>query len=331
MQISCTSETEKKIRKAFYFWRSTFELTPYENDYLNNSQIDRLYLKYFDIDWNEFSNEAVVIAPIQFVDALPDSIEVVPTVFITNRTLLNIPNSEIDLLYIDIINSINKISQNQNLTINEIQFDCDWTPKTKLKYFELLNQFQNYYDHKFIDISATLRLHQYKYPNITGIPPVSRCTLMFYNMGEINRKDTYNSIIDINTAKTYLNHNNSYPIDIDIALPIFSWGVIFRIDEVVALLNNISINDLENNQSYRYINDNNYAIIKNHYLGGVYLYKGDKIRIEEVKYSQLLESAELLSNTLDYNDITITFFSLTQNNLQDLNDEKINKIIELFN
>jgi len=331
LQISCTNHTDKTVRKAFYFWRSVFELSTFENDYLNHSQINKLYLKYFDIDWNEFSNEAVVVAPIQFVDPLPDSIEVVPTVFITNRTLLNLPNSKIDLLYNDIVNSIDKISQHHNPIFNEIQLDCDWTPKTQLKYFKLLTQLQNYYNPKSIEISVTLRLHQYKYPDFTGIPPVSRCMLMFYNMGDINILDTDNSIIDINIAKTYLNHNNTYPLELDIVLPLFSWGVIYRMDKVVELLNNISVNDLDNQQLYQYISNNNYSIIKNHYLGGSYLYKGDKIKIEDVKYSQLLESAELLSNTLNYNDITIAFFSLTQNNLKDFSHAKINKIIDLFN
>jgi len=325
------SPTEKKVDKAFYYWRSVFKLNTYEKNYLNHSQINKLYIKYFDVDWNELFNATKIIAPIQFVDSIPSDIEVIPTIFITNRTLLNIPDINIDFLYNDIINSINKISEQQNISFNEVQFDCDWTPKTQIKYFQLLKQLQTYYQDKSIDISVTLRLHQYKYPNITGIPPASRCMLMFYNMGDINKLDTKNSIIDINTAKTYLNHNKKYPLPIDIAFPVFSWGVVYRIDEVVELLNNISVYNLNNKKLYKYISDNYYSVTKNHYLDGIYLYKGDKIKIEDVKYSQLVNSAELLSDEFSYDYITISFFSLTQSNLEDFSDKKINEIIDIFN
>jgi len=329
--LSCTHQTERSINVAFYFWRSVFKLTPDEIDYLTHSQANKLYLKYFDIDWHEFKEEPELVAPIRFVDKIPVNLAIIPTVFITNRTLLNLQEQNIEILAGNIIKNTNAISQHQNLRFNEIQIDCDWTPKSREKYFKLLELLKSNFTARSIQVSVTLRLHQYKYPDITGIPPADRCMLMFYNMGEIDQLNTDNSILDINTAKNYLNKNISYPLDLDIALPIFGWGVLFRKDEIVDLLNNISVNDLKNKDLYQNINANNYSIIKSHYLSGSYVYNGDIIRIEEVDFKLLLESAEIISNTLTDEDITIAFFSLTENNIRKFSYEKIIEICDTFN
>ena len=93
----------------------------------------------------------------------------------------------------------------------------------------------------------------------------------------------------------------------------------------------MSVSDLKGKKIYRYIKDNNYYIEKNHYLKGRYLYNGDIIRIENVQYTQLVESAEMLSEILNYSDITIAIFSLTQNNIETINYEKLTKLYNIFN
>ena len=82
LQISCNKQSNRTVNKAFYFWRSVFELTSDERNYLNHAQIKKIYLKYFDIDWDESLSKPVIVAPIQIVDTIPDSIGIVPTVFV---------------------------------------------------------------------------------------------------------------------------------------------------------------------------------------------------------------------------------------------------------
>ena len=65
----------------------------------------------------------------------------------------------------------------------EIQLDCDWNSSTQKKYFNLIEEMKLYPTWENIVWSATIRLHQLKYPKQTGVPPVNKGVLMFYNMG----------------------------------------------------------------------------------------------------------------------------------------------------
>ena len=73
-------------------------------------------------------------------------------------------------------------------------------------------------------LSATIRLHQVKYREETGVPPVDYGVLMYYNMGHISAMGA-NSIYDRSTALRYLGKLREYPLPLDIALPMFAWGV----------------------------------------------------------------------------------------------------------
>ena len=330
-QQSINIENRQTI-KSFYYWRSTFYMSTNERQYLHDLSIDRLYVKFFDVDWNKYSGNYQVVAPIQFIDSIHEyqNIDIVPAVFITNRTLLNLNDENIDSLYLEIVGLIDRIIISENISINEVQIDCDWSLKTKNKYFSLLKKIKEYYNKKSITTSITLRLHQYKYPDITGVPPVSKCMLMFYNMGDINDLNEVNSIIDIKIAQSYLNNNDLYPIHIDVVLPIFSWSAIYRFNELVNLLNNVSIDKFNDNSLYKKIDSGKFLVIKNHYVDGVYLYNDDIIKIETVNYSQLIESAYLLSEKLHYSDISVAFFSLTENNIKGFTNDQINEIIKIF-
>ena len=90
-----------------------------------------------------------------------------------------------------------------HLKFKELQIDCDWTESTRDKYFHLLSTLRNELERNKQIISATIRLHQVKYAAITGIPPVHRGMLMYYNMGKINATDN-NSVYDKKIAEKYI-------------------------------------------------------------------------------------------------------------------------------
>jgi hypothetical protein len=85
------------------------------------------------------------------------------------------------------INTHSKISsllKQANKSCKKIQIDCDWSQGTKHNYFQFLKQFKAL--DTTLQLSCTIRLHQVKYPTITGIPPVDEGTIMYYNMGKLN-------------------------------------------------------------------------------------------------------------------------------------------------
>ena len=173
-----------------------------------------------------------------------EDLELIPTIFITNRTLLHLPTAKIDTLAARIVARTKALmKQLPDARIQEIQLDCDWTQKTKVSYFSLLEKIQAFCGAD-VQLSATIRLHQLKFANRTGIPPVDRGMLMFYNMGDLERWESANSILDNSIASQYLDARNTYPLDLDIALPIFAWGVLYRKGRMTKLINNLEAKQL---------------------------------------------------------------------------------------
>ena len=151
--------------------------------------------------------------------------------FITNATLKNLPETSIEQLADNITSKIKRMLKSLGeVHVKEIQIDCDWTGSTRVKYFTLLKHITlkvktrsaNFNLREDITISATLRLHQIKYHKKTGVPPVARGMLMFYNMGSPTQIDMQNSILNLDIAKQYIENLESYPLPLDVALPIFS-------------------------------------------------------------------------------------------------------------
>lgn len=51
---------------------------------------------------------------------------------------------------------------------------------------------------------------------------------MCYNISDIKNPGTENSIFTEGEARKYFTNINKYPLPLDIALPAFSWAVVYR-------------------------------------------------------------------------------------------------------
>ena len=158
---------------SFYYWKTIFKLSPLEKGTLKDNQVKKLYIRYFDIDWNAKSENAFPQSPIRF-EQNPSDFSIVPVVYIKNKVFLN---QDIDVLDLaqktnDLIQQINNKNQ---ISCQEIQIDCDWTLASRDNYLKFINDFKNISGKK---LSATIRLHQIKYytktkiPNVDRLPPV---------------------------------------------------------------------------------------------------------------------------------------------------------------
>src|ERR1019366_1414323 len=108
---------------------------------------------------------------------------------------------------------------------------CDWTAATRATYFQLLKVARsrlNEAGFASAKISATIRLFQCKYMAKTGVPPVDKGLLMCYNMGNLTHPGTGNSILETTELKKYIASVTTYPLPLDVALPIFDWKVLFH-------------------------------------------------------------------------------------------------------
>jgi hypothetical protein len=328
----CNSHTSQ-VNPAFYYWKTVFQLSSEERNYLKKLQVKRLYIRYFDIDWNPHQKEAQPVAELKWqTNDLPVS-HIVPTVFITNRTLLNISYNRLEKLGNNIANKIHEKSKNlRNVTINEIQLDCDWSGKTKKRFFKLVEILREQVKSKGIGtLSATIRLHQIKYYKKTGVPPVDRGMLMFYNMGSLDGKNTNNSILDLQIAQQYLGGSRNYSLKLDVALPIYQWGVLMRRGKVIKLLNNLKNNTFVNNRFFRQKKKQLFKVVKSTYLNGVYLYKGDLIRLEQISAQNLQKAAKLLRRYGTISDqLYVTLYHLDEKNLKNYEPKELKSIFYSF-
>ena len=222
--FACQSRqpTPKPTHVGFYYWQTTWQWNKALQNHYEKLGAKELYVRFFDLDWNENTGKVVPVAPLQegkTETALPATARVTPTVFITNRAMYHLPDAEVEKVAEKIYQKIK--AQWQTIfpalpVLQGIQLDCDWSGETREKFFKLCKVLKQKIAPA--QLSATIRLHQIKYAAKTGIPPIDKGVLMCYNMGKMNGDNTQNSILDIDILQSYAPALPKYPLPLDIAL-----------------------------------------------------------------------------------------------------------------
>ena len=263
---------------SYYHWANTYNDNP---ELLQTYHPAKLYVKLLDMGYREQSLN------INATDlrTLP-SVPFIPVVFLDNAALKNAP---LDTLYAQIITHI------PPQTYSSLQVDCDWTEQTREAYFAFLKRLQADYP----QLSVTLRLHQIKYAERTGVPPAQRAVLMYYNMSDIRDTDTDNYILDNAVGERYLTNFTHYPLPLDLALPLYQQTRVLRQGKLVQLINGAPVK-VEHTTK---LGDNHYRVTQGHYWQGYYLYPDDELRIDTVDEHLLQQTAQLLSDTVHPDEI----------------------------
>jgi len=302
----------KKVTTSFYYWKTVYKANKTEAAYLQYFKVHKLYVRIMDVDMGENGVDPVPVSPVIFKDKLPDSVQIVPVVFIVNDILKNITKPKLN----DLVNKIpffvnGKVQQAGKHSFNELQIDCDWTATTRDNYFYLLNRLKLNPALKGKTISATLRLHQLKNQSGSGVPPVSRAMLMCYNMGNLRKYGNKNSILEISELKKYLGSNiSAYPMPVDIGLPLFSWVVAFRNKEYIGISKRTKIVDLHNKNQFIFIGNNIYKAARD--LPEFGLNKADEVRWEAVAVPDLQAASRYLSTLIKTDTINVIYFHLDE-------------------
>lgn len=324
--FSCQKDTPpKELTRGVYYWKSVFKLSPKEQQMLDSCHVQKLYVKAFDLDWDVVKKQAIPKASIRFEKALPKNLELVPTIFITNQVLRQIPDNQIDNLAKFINDHLTLVWE--NTLFNEIQFDCDWTISTQRKYFKLLISLRKHFPKKLF--SATIRLHQIKFAHKTGIPPVDRGMLMFYNMSDWKKPQIRNSIYDLDAASQYLGMLDQYPMPLDVVFPIFRWSIFYRNKRFLTVINNLD-NQVLSNKNFLQKTDNKYTVLRDTTAFGLSLRKGDLIRAEEVDFDEILKGSEALSKKISNQKLTFALYHLDTPTIYFYGYEKLRQIYASF-
>ena len=329
---SCKKEFKgAKVERAFYYWSAESDLNNDNQKRLNDLKTQKLYIKYFEVDFNKamgnfpFSKTQLSNYSIQDIKDLT----IVPTVFIKNEIFKFNSEKDLDVLADNMVFLIDKYSKEHfesEITNTEIQIDCDWTASTKDKYFYLLKKIKQKANRT---LSCTLRLYPYKYDDKMGIPPVDKATLMCYNLIKPLSEKDKNSILDYEELKKYMNRSTAYPLHLDIALPIFFWSHLYQNNQFSGLLE-MNTNQL---QSFtKRVHPMWYEVTKDtviHY--DQYLRVGDKIKCEEVSKATIEKTIDLLKSKLAFDDtVTISLFHADDNALNQFTNEEITSFYDSF-
>ena len=149
-----------KVVPSFYYWKSTFHLSKLEQNLLKEQKIGQLYIRLFDVGWDNVSNTPVPLGKFTFTERSAFQGEIVPVVYITNRVFARIGAAEVDSLATRIYSQVSVMAKRADFSFNVLQIDCDWTEKTRSKYFRFLEGLSKIASGRGAVVSATIRLHQ---------------------------------------------------------------------------------------------------------------------------------------------------------------------------
>ncbi len=298
----CGRITEHPV--TFYYWKANVAIEETEKAYFTRLDADKLYIRFFDID-----KENGEIAPKGIIKPFDNSVisaQYIPVIFITNRTFTGLNDESLR----DIAQNINRLTKEieEKLSINpspEIQIDCDWTESTRERYFTFLSLLKEISGR---EITCTLRLHQVKFKEQTGIPPVKKAYLMCYATSDPTDLSGKNSILDMALLKDYTSNIASYPLQMDIALPLFSWGIITNHIGYIKLINGLTNKDLQTPE-FKALGNNKFEVLKDTFFKGLYINKGFTIKIESITPALLKEAKEYMASKLK-KDYSVVYYHL---------------------
>ncbi|SEP14946.1 hypothetical protein SAMN05444671_2931 [Flavobacterium sp. CF108] len=321
--FSACSKNDKPII-AFYYWKTNLKFSSTEKEVLKDNDVHKLYVRYFDIGLHPETQFPIPISPIHFQENI-QNFEIVPVVFIQNKVMLQ-TNLDIEDLAKKTIHLIEEINKKNKINYAEIQIDCDWTLNSKDNYLKFIEQIKKLSQKK---LSATIRLHQVKYFKKTKIPNVDHGVLMFYNMGTI-APDSLNSIYSKKISDNYLKSLKKYPLDLDYALPIYSWAVHIRNQKVVGLRSKLNFSELKKDKNFVQINSIFFKARQSNYKNGVYYEENDLLKIESISAEDLKEMAEDLSENSAKAPKEIIFYDLDEFNLKSYEKNIFEQVVSCF-
>ena len=115
----------KPTSRAFYFWRTEWTGSAEETAALRNSQIHRMYTRFFDVVWDPSDRKTHPISPVRFSAPPPDNVEIVPVVYLVNAVFLKMEPSDVPQLADNVWGKVASIASEHRIAFRKFQLDCD--------------------------------------------------------------------------------------------------------------------------------------------------------------------------------------------------------------
>lgn len=141
-----------------------------------------------------------------------------------------------------------------------------------------------------------------------------------------------NAILDLSLAKSYLKDLNSFPLQLDVALPLFSWGRQFdRQGHLIRLFKEISVQDLHKNLQFKPRSINQFEATEDSMLHSKRVMKGDLIIVDQNHIEQVNEIACFIQKRISVR--SVLFYHLDAELTQFTTQEKrlqLNEVYDVF-
>ena len=226
--LSCRRGGGAGEMRSLYYWSTVLDIDSLKAAFISRHGVSRVYLRYFDVVPDE-AGRPVPNATLRFKTGVPRGVEVVPTVYVVNSCMA----ADTSGLAERIVRRVAQMGETNGIgPVRELQIDCDWTRRTRERYFGFLRTVGRLAAARGMRVSATIRLHQLA----EGAPPVDRGVLMMYNTGDFTDISCQKPILDTRDAAPYLRHLAGYGLKLAAAYPIYSWRILFRGGRYVGIM-----------------------------------------------------------------------------------------------
>lgn len=302
--MGCATPPDPLVIPAVCRWRNTTALDGPEQAAISTHRLQRVYHKVLDIDWNgRHGAHPVSVVPVT-KDMYPAGIEIIPAIYITERTFRELDDTDTDTLASQLRKKLRKECA---ADIHGLLLDCDWTATTRDRFFRLAGLLR---DSLRIPIISTIRLHQYAHPARTGVPPVDRGLLMPYNIGSVKEPAETHSIFDPEKAKAYFQGKEPYPLPLDIVLPAFSWAAQFRKGRFMGVVQETMLNEALERGLLAGDPDGAMQVVRedNDHLPALHL--GDVLRVERMTPARINAATRLAQRARNSDTLAVAFFEL---------------------
>lgn len=315
---------------AFYYWKTTYAPSGFEQHVMSTLGSRLQYIRLFDVDTDPRASGAYPVGMLRMKMQADSAVTYIPVVYVTQRVLHKLPAAQMEALAQKIARLAEAACAEGGIATTELQIDCDWTTTTREKYFALLSALRR---QSFLigkKLSCTIRLHQVKYTTSSGVPPVDRGVLMCYNVGNLRKPGDHNSILEAETALKYMARLDAYPLHLDIALPLFSWSLLFRGGQYVGILRDVDVTQLSGSTLFRKEGQHLYRCLQDTIWHTHTLYAGDVIRYEASDMQHLHAIAKHTAQRVHNDSLRVIYFSCDSLTLAKHSVHDLEKVLDRY-
>ena len=136
LAASCQKTALLPEGNAVYYWRTDLRLDSTERAFLKYHNINKVFCRYFDVVMGD-NGEPRPNATVTFSDTLPEGVEIIPTVYIT-EDCMHAPHEGLAEKIVARVHQINETNGIRG--VSEIQIDCDYTSNSRKNYYDFLKE-----------------------------------------------------------------------------------------------------------------------------------------------------------------------------------------------